>query len=151
MTDTTDTLTSPGEANTRRRKRRETLTYIFAGVLGGVIGGILAIADQGDGNLFTGDWANMTIDPTIAVILAVALLLGLIAFPLWCFGQIDELVRERNLIGYSGGMMAVMGGVPAWAVLHAGGLAPYPSAAGAWAIGFVATFAAFGFAWIRSR
>ena len=145
------TETSPGEANTRRRKRRETLTYVFAGVLGGVIGGILAIADQGDGSLYTGDWANMTFDPAIAVILAVALLLGLIAFPLWGFGQIDELVRERNLIGYTGGMMAVMGGVPAWAVLHAGGWLPAPDAAGVWALGFVGTFATFGVAWFRSR
>ncbi|MEO0699325.1 MAG: hypothetical protein AAFY81_06355, partial [Pseudomonadota bacterium] len=108
-------------------------------------------AAQGDGSLFLGEWEEMVLDPTIAVILAVTLLLSLIALPLWVFGLTDELVRERNLIGYTGGSMAVMGGVPAWAVLHAGGLAPEPTAQGAWAIGFFATMAAFAYAWISSR
>lgn len=146
----TDNL-NPGEAITRRRNRREILTYIFAGLLGGVIGFIVAFADQGDGSLFKGQWEELVLDPTIAVILAITLLLALIALPLWCFSLTDELVQKRNLIGYTGGSMAVMGGVPAWAVLHAGGLAPFPSAAGAWAIGFFATMAAFAYAWLTSR
>ncbi|MEO0871534.1 MAG: hypothetical protein AAFY19_06165 [Pseudomonadota bacterium] len=148
----TDTIEKhPGEARMKARRRREIMTYIFAGILGGVIGFIVAVADQGDGNLFNGDWDKLVLDPTIAVILAIALLLSLIALPLWLFGLTDELVRERNLIGYTGGSMAVMGGVPAWAVLHAGGLAPEPTAQGAWAIGFFVTMIAFAFAWIRSR
>ena len=147
----TQTDIGPGEARMKARRRREIMTYIFAGILGGVIGFIVAVADQGDGNLFNGDWDKLVLDPTIAVILAITLLLSLIALPVWVFSLTDELVRERNLIGYTGGSMAVMGGVPAWAVLHAGGLAPFPTAAGAWTIGFFATMIAFAIAWIRSR
>ena len=141
----------PGEARTKKRQRREIITYVFAGLLGGIIGFIVSFADQGEGSLFRGEWENLALDPTIAVILAATLLLALIALPLWVFSLTDELVRERNLIGYTGGCMAVMGGVPAWAVLYAGGLAPFPTAAGAWAIGFVATMIAFAYAWISSR
>ncbi|MEL6488299.1 MAG: hypothetical protein AAFQ13_14290 [Pseudomonadota bacterium] len=148
----TDTIEEhPGEARMKARRRREIITYVFAGGLGGVIGAIVTLADQGDGNLFNGDWERFALDPTIAVILAITLVLALIALPLWVFGLTDELVQKRNLIGYTGGSMAVMGGVPAWAVLHAGGLAPFPTAAGAWAIGFFATMAAFAYAWISSR
>lgn len=149
MTDAIET--NPGEARTRARKRREIITYVFAGCVGGVIGAIVTLADQGDGNLLNGDWTNLSFDPTIAVILAITLLLALIALPLWVFGLTDELVQKRNLIGYTGGSMAVMGGVPAWAVLHAGGLAPEPTAQGAWALGFSATMIVFAIAWLTSR
>ena len=144
-------ITNPGEARTRQRRRREIITYAFAGVIGGVIGFIIGFADMGDGNLFTGEWDKLVLDPTIAAILAVALVGGLIAFPLWCFTLVDELVRDRNLVGYTGGGMAVMGGIPAWAVLHAGGFVRAPTAADAWAVGFAATMIVFGIAWLRSR
>lgn len=142
---------SPGEARMRQRKRREIFTAVFAAMPGGVIGFIVAFADQGDGNLFNGERDKLALDPTIAVVLAVALLLALIALPLWCFTLADELVVKSNLIGFTGGSMAVMGGVPAWAVLHAGGLAPPPTAPGAWSIGFAATVIVFAIAWLRSR
>lgn len=142
---------SPGEARMRQRKRREIITYVIAGFVGGVIGATIAIADRGDGNLFNGNWDDLVLDPVIALILAAALILALIALPVWAFTVSDELVRQRNLIGYAGGSMAVMGGVPAWAVLHAGGLAPAPDAFGVWVIGFVVTFATFAVAWLRSR
>ncbi|MEO0590905.1 MAG: hypothetical protein AAFZ11_10140 [Pseudomonadota bacterium] len=147
----TQTDIGPGEARMKARRRREIITYVFASLLGGGIGIILSVADQGDGSLFLGEWEEMVLDPTIAVILATTLLLSLIALPLWAFTVTDELVLKRNLIGYTGGSMAVMGGVPAWAVLHAGGLAPEPTAQGAWAIGFFVTMIAFAFAWISSR
>jgi len=151
MNITPSPASNPGEQRTRARKRREILTYIFAGVTGGVIGAIATLADQGDGSLFQGRWEAMTLSPAISVVLAVALMLGLIAFPLWRFSRIDELVRQRNLVGYTGGMMVVMGGVPAWAVLHAGGFVSVPKEFGVWALGFAATFITFGYTWIKSR
>lgn len=42
--------------------------------------------------------------------------------------------------------MAVMGGAPVWAVLHAGGLLPAPTVPGVWLLGFIATFVTFGLA-----
>ncbi|MEM7688198.1 MAG: hypothetical protein AAF291_04180 [Pseudomonadota bacterium] len=142
---------SPGEARTRQRNRREIITYAFAGVIGMVLGAVTVLADKGSGDLFFGQWETMVFDPTIAVILAVTIVLGFIALPFWSFTVIDELVRERNLIGYTGGGMIVMGGAPAWAVLHSGGLVPAPSVAGVWALGFFSTMIVFAIAWIRSR
>lgn len=146
-----NTETSPGEARTRARKRREIITYTASGLLGGVLGYLIAFGNKGEGDLFRGDWDKIVLDPTIAVVLAIALILGLIVMPVWAFSVSDELVRQRNYIGYTGGGMAMMGGVPAWAMLHAGGLAPAPTASGAWAIGFFATLFVFAIAWLRSR
>lgn len=141
---------SPGETRTRQRNRREIITYVFAGAIGMVLGAITVLADKGSGDLFTGEWETMVFDPTLAVILAATILLGFVALPFWCFTVIDEVVKERNLIGYTGGGMVVMGGAPAWAVLHAGGFVHAPSAAGIWALGFLATMIVFAIAWIRS-
>ena len=135
----------------RQRRRREIITYVTAGLVGGVIGFLVAFADQGDGNLFNGDWDKLVLDPAMAVGLAIALVLGIIVLPLWAFTVSDELVRERNYIGYTGGCMAFMGLVPAWALLHAGGLAPEPTVPAAWAIGFFATMGTFAIAWFRIR
>jgi hypothetical protein len=100
---------SPGEARTRQRRRRQALTLFFAGVLGGTIGFLVSFSDQGEGSLFAGDWEKLAYDPAVAIALAVALVLASIAFPLWCFTLIDEVQRERNLVGYAGGGMVVIG------------------------------------------
>lgn len=142
---------SPGEARTRKRQRREMITYTIAALVGGVIGFLVAVADKGEGDLFSGDWDKLVLDPVIAVILAIAVVVGVIIMPAWSFTVSDELVRERNYIGYTGGGMAVMGLVPAWALLHAGGLVSAPTAPGAWAIGFFVTMATFAVAWFRTR
>ena len=142
---------SPGEARMRQRKRREIITYVTAGLVGGVIGFLVAVGNKGEGNLFDGSWDKLVLDPVVAVILAIALILGIIVMPIWAFTVSDELVRERNYIGYTGGCMAFMGLVPAWALLHAGGLAPEPTVSAAWAIGFFATMGTFAVAWFRSR
>ncbi|NQX94773.1 MAG: hypothetical protein HRT64_07645 [Erythrobacter sp.] len=142
---------SPGEVRTRQRKRREIITYIAAGTVGGTIGFLIAFTDKGDGNPFSGDWEKLILDPMMAVILSIALFVGLVALPLWAFTVSDGFVKERNYIGYMGGGMAFMAGVPIWARLHAGSLAPAPTAFAAWVIGFAATMISFAFAWIRSR
>lgn len=136
----------PGEARSRRRTRNEIYLYIFCALLGGVIGFIAAFADKGDANLFRGEWDRLVLDPTVAVVMAAALFLSLTVLPVWCFSLVDELVRERNYIGYTGGCVAVLGGYPAWLMLHAGGLAGPPHAMGVWAIAFLAMMAAFLFA-----
>ena len=142
---------SPGEARTRQRQRRQMLTYVFAGTLGGAIGFFARFADQGDGSLFKGEWEALAFDPLVAIALAVTLVLTFIAFPLWCFTLIDEVQRDRNLVGFAGGGMVVLGGVPAWVVLHAGGLVPAPSSFAIWGLCFAATMIVFAVAWLRSR
>jgi len=147
----TDTELSPGEARMRVRRRREILTYVTAAIIGATVGFLMVFANNGEGDLYSGEWDKIVLDPAIAIGLAIALIVGVIIMPAWVFTISDELVRQRNYIGYTGGSMAVMGGAPAWAVLHAGGLVPAPSAAGVWLLGFIATFVTFGVAWLRSR
>ncbi len=147
----TDEQAPPGEANTRRRVRKEVYYITGAGLLGGVIGVIVAVSDQGDGNVFGGDWDKLSLDPTVAILLAVVLVFALTILPLWMFRLTDELVREQNLIAFTGGALAVLSGFPAWAVLHAGGWAPEPDPFGVWMIAFLSMFVAFGYAKWRAR
>jgi len=140
-----------GELKTRRRKRRDLAIITCAALLGGVIGGLVATNDKGTGSLFDGSWDKLVFDPGVSIALAIALALALIALPLWCFTLVDELVREQNLVGFTGGAVAVLGLTPVWAVLHAGGFLPMPTAAGIWLLTFIASMATFGFVWLRDR
>lgn len=126
----------PGEARTRIRQRRQLVFIALGGVIGGIIGGLTGLFDQGNGNLFSGDWDKLKLNPAIAIVISALIIVGFIALPLRGFGQIDEFKRENNFIGFTGGCLAVIGGFPIWAVLHAGGMLPPPHAFGIWVIGF---------------
>lgn len=133
----------PGEARTRQRKRRQIVFISIAALLGGAIGFVTGFFDKGDGSLFTGDWEALSLDPAIAAILAVALIVGFMVLPLYGFTQVDEIKREYNLIGFTGGCIAVITGFPVWAVLYAGGFGPAPHAFGVFAIAFVAMMVSY--------
>jgi len=126
----------PGEARTRTRQRRQIAYIALGGLIGGVIGGLTGAFDQGDGSLFGGDWEQLKLDPAIAIGIAALLAVGFIALPLSGFRQIDEFKRENNFIGFTGGCLAVIAGLPIWAALYAGGMLPPPHAFGIWLIGF---------------
>jgi len=136
----------PGEARTKKRMRTQIIYIAIAGVLGGVIGFSTAFFDQGDGSLFNGDWEDLALDPTIALILAAGLLFAFLALPLWGFRMIDDYKREHNFIAFTAGSLAVMSGFPVWAMLYAGGFAPPPHAFGVWAIGFFSMAAGYLYA-----
>jgi hypothetical protein len=140
----------PGEARTRKRQMRQLAFIMVSGLIGGIVGFSTGFFDQGDGNLFHGDWDELSLDPAIALLLAGVLLLGLVVLPIWGFRMIDDFKREMNLIAYSAGLIGVMSGFPVWAMLYAGGFAPPPHAFGVWAIGFVSMTLAYGYArWLR--
>lgn len=136
----------PGEARTRKRNIRQAIYFGLAAVIGGVIGGITGFFDQGDGNLFGGDWEALKLPPALAIVLAVMLLGAFVVLPLSGFRMIDDYKREQNYIGFTGGCVAVLSGFPVWAVLHAGGFAPPPHAFGIFAIAFVSMFGSFLYA-----
>lgn len=138
-----------GEARTRQRQRRYVLYLGFAGLVGGIIGFLVAVFDLGDGNLFSGDWDKLALDPAIAILLAVMLLFGFALLPLYGFRSIDELKREQSLIGFTGGCIAVLAGFPMWAVLHAGGHGAAPHPFGIWLLAFFGMLGSYLFA--RSR
>lgn len=140
----------PGEAVTRRRKRRQLAYYALALALGLGIGAALSAYERGAGNFLTPDFAGLSMDPTIALTLAAVWIFAMIGLPLWGFAKIDEHLREQNLIGFTGGCLAVLAGYPVWAMLYAGGFAPYPHAFGVFAIGFLGMGASFAFAKLRS-
>ena len=140
----------PGEARNRERMRNRLLFIGFAGAVGGFIGFLTGFYDQGEGNLFNGDWDALSLDPTLAIALAAALLFALLVLPLMAFRLIDDFQREQNLIGFTAGSLSVLAGFPVWTMLYAGGFAPAPHAFGIFAIGFVSMFAGFIFAQFKT-
>jgi drug/metabolite transporter (DMT)-like permease len=145
MTDR-DMSPGPGEARTRKRRRTQMIYLGIAVVVGGVIGLLTGLFDQGDGSLFGGDWENLKLPPLLALGIVVLLLAGFLFLPLYGFRMIDDYKREQNLVAFTGGCLAVLAGFPVWAVLHAGGLAPPPHAFGIFALAYVAMFGSFLFA-----
>lgn len=77
----TDKELSPGEARMRVRKRREIITYAAAAVIGATIGVLMVVANNGEGDLYSGEWDKIVIDPAIAIALAIALIVGVIIMP----------------------------------------------------------------------
>ena len=146
MTHKSDTLQSPGEARTRQRQRRKTMYLVAAGVLGAVIGFVGTFFDLGDGSIFSGRWDGLSLPPVVAIVLAIAILVGFLILPLWGFTQIDEHQRENNLMGYTGGLAAVIAGFPLWVVLYAGGFVPPPNAFGLWLVGLLAMLGSYLYA-----
>lgn len=146
MGKTDDLPLGPGEARTRERRRTQMRYLGLAMAIGGTIGLFTGLFDQGDGNLFGGDWEQLKLPPVLAAGLAVMLVGGFLALPLYGFRMIDDYKREHNLIGFTGGCLAVLTGFPVWAVLHAGGFLPPPHAFGIYAIAFVSMTAAFLYA-----
>lgn len=136
----------PGEARTRQRQRRQVLFIGLAGVIGGVIGGATGFFDQGDGNVFRGDWDQLKLPPMLALGIAVLLIGAFVALPLWGFRMIDDYKREHNYIGFTGGCVSVLAGYPIWAVLYAGGFVPPPHAFGIFGIAYVSMIVAFLYA-----
>lgn len=136
----------PGEARTRQRQRRQMIYIACAGLIGGVTGFLTGAFDRGDGSLFAGDWDKLALDPAVAVLIAVLLVLGFVALPLYGFCTIDEHKREQNLIAFTGGTVAVLAGFPVWAVLHAGGLGSAPHPFGVWLLAMAGMVCAYFFA-----
>ncbi|MFU7528867.1 hypothetical protein [Qipengyuania sp. ASV99] len=150
MTDT-ETLNlgpNPGEARNRARQRRQIIYFCGAMLIGALTGFFTGFFDQGDGNLFSGDWDKLVLPPAVGIGLAIGLLVGFLILPLWGFAQIDDYKRAQNYIAFTGGMLGVLAGFPIWAVLFAGGFASPPHAFGVWAIGFSSMAIAYAYAWI---
>lgn len=137
----------PGEERTRQRIRKQTLYIGFAGIIGGVIGFVIALSDLGDGNLLSGDWDKLTLPPAVAIVLVAMLLFGFGLLPLSGFRMIDDYKREHNFIAFTGGFVAVLAGFPMWAVLHAGGIGSAPDPFGIWLLGFGGMTVAYLYAW----
>ncbi len=151
MTDTSETKgIGPGEARTRKRMRNQAVFMTFAAAMGGFIGFLTGYYDEGDGSLFNGDWEALSLEPTLAVGLAAALLFALLILPLVGFRMIDDFQREKNFVGFTAGCLAVLSGFPMWAMLYAGGFAPPPHAFGVFAIGFVSMLVGFAFAQFKT-
>jgi putative flippase GtrA len=141
MTDKKDL--SPGEARTRQRQRRQIGYALVAAIAGGLIGFFTGFFDQGNGSLFSGDWDQLKLSPAAAIGLSIALIAAFLALPLWGFTQIDDYKREQNLIGFTGGCLAVIAGFPVWVALHAGGFLPAPSAFGVFLLAFAGMIVTF--------
>ena len=127
----------PGERIARRNRRR--MYYFLGGCagFGAVIGFAIKFFELSDG-VGARDLAALRLPPVAAVLLALGLILGLIAIPLYSFRLIDEVKVQRNMQAMTGASLAVLGGYPAWQALAAGGLLPQPSAVGVFLINYLA-------------
>lgn len=146
MTDKGPRPLGPGEARTRQRRQNQAIYIGVAALAGGVIGFATGFFDQGDGNLFAGDWEDLKLPPVMALGIAALLLAVFVALPIYGFRMIDDYKREQNLVAFSGGCIAVVAGFPIWAALHAGGFVPAPHAFGIFAIAYVSTIISYGYA-----
>lgn len=139
-----------GEAHTRRRRRRQYAFYAVAGALGAGLGAILSAVERGEGSFFSSDFANLSLEPWVALAMAALVLFALLILPLWSYSKIDELLREQNLVGMTGGCLAVLSGYPVWLMLFAGGFVEAPHAFGVFLLGFFGMAATFAYAKIRT-
>ena len=144
-----DEQSNPGEARTRARRNRKIAFMLFAGITGAIIGAFMSGVEGGEGHFFHGDIEDLTLPVWAALLLALAFLFSLVGLPMWGFTQIDDYQVRQNLIAYAAGCVAVVGGYPAWAVLAMGGLLPFPTAFGIFAIAFIATMVTFGVVKLR--
>lgn len=133
----------PGEARARARQRRYVMFLLVCSLIGGLAGFLTGLFDQGDGNLFAGDWGKLSLDPALAILIGALLTIGFVVLPVIGFRQVDEFKRENSFIGYTGGCLAALAAFPLWLALHAGQLAPAPHAFGIWVIAFVSMCASY--------
>ena len=112
-------------------------------MFGGLLGGILGVADQGPGKSLFSDWDKLSISPVMAILLTIGVLIALVGLPVYMFRKIDELKVLRNMQSMVGGWFAVIGGFPAWQLLAAGGLAPPPTAIGLFLLAYGFTLLTF--------
>ncbi|MBX7481320.1 hypothetical protein [Qipengyuania qiaonensis] len=139
---TSDDQPGPGLRKTRKRRRRQLYYMGTAVVLGALIGALLAQPDS-ERSFFGPDVTGLTLDPMAAIGISALILFSLLIFPLWGFTQIDEHLREQNLIGSVGGTMAVLNGYPVWLMLYAGGFVDEPHAFGLFLLAFGGTIISF--------
>jgi len=138
-----------GELRLRQRRRRQWFYYGVAVAAGLVLGLLLAFAEEGEGDFFSSDIANLSLEPGLSLALSGLCLFSFLALPLWGFSQIDEHLRQQNLIGFTGGALAALSGYPVWTLLYAGGLLPQPHAFGIFVLLFVGMIVSFAFAKVR--
>jgi len=134
----------PGERATLARERFQRNFLIGCMLLGGGVGIALAISTEYSGGLIEGlAHGAITLHPVVAIVLALGMLIGLVALPVYGFRTIDEVKVMRNLWSMSVGWFVVIGGYPAWAMLAAGGLVPQPHALGLFLLAYGVTMVAY--------
>ncbi len=140
----------PGERATLARQRFQRNFLIGCMLFGGVIGGALAVGTEYSGGLIEGlSRGAIVLPPVVAIMLAIALLIGLVAVPVYSFRTINEVKVKRNLWSMAAGWFVVIGGYPVWAMLAAGGLVAQPNALILFAATYAVTMIAYAIQWLR--
>lgn len=123
----------PGERADRARTRTKWAMLVGSLVFGGILGGLVGGADQGNGGLFSHP-ERLILSPALSITLAIGFVIGFVGLPVYFYGKVDELKVRINLQGMAGGCLTVLGGYPAWQMLAAGGFMPQPTALGIFAL-----------------
>lgn len=142
----------PGERAARARARFHRNYLLGAAAFGGVIGGLLAVGAPGTRHALAAlVQGQLKLDPLFAIVIAIAVLIGLGALPAYGFRTIDEVKVRRNLWSMAAAWFVIVAGYPAWALLAAGGLLPQPNAAALFIGTYGATMIAYSVLWLRDR
>ncbi|WP_265563368.1 hypothetical protein [Sphingomicrobium arenosum] len=135
----TDPLPTPGEQREARRSRLQMIIIIAAVLLGGAIGGSLAVSTPGDGSfLEAASWP-----PLLSIALAVVALIVVPLLMLSATRTADELEYAHQAWGMQAGGFALLCGYPAWFALWKGGFVPEPAHGAIYAGYFVLTIIAY--------
>ena len=142
----------PGERAARARQRFQRNFLIGSSLFGGVIGGVTVIARRGEISLSQAlKTGAVALDPGIAVLLALGIVVGVVALPIYGFRSIDEVKVKRNLWAMAVGWFTLIGGYPAWVLLAVGGLLPTPDAMTLFAGVYFITMSTALILWLRDR
>ncbi len=138
-----------GEQKVKKQNRKLVYMILAGLVFGLIIGLLMAHAEQGVGNLLTGDVEGLSIQPVYALLLSAALLMGLIGYPLYTLRHVDELERAINVNATAISGLAVLAAFPVWQILALADLLPHPTAYNMFLIAIVAGFASY--IWLKIR
>ncbi|WP_164116738.1 hypothetical protein [Sphingorhabdus sp. Alg239-R122] len=144
-----DTDKNYGEQKVKNQNRKMLKMVAFSLVIGGVIGTLLRNIDGGAVNLLTGNTENISLNPLTAILVAAAIFIGLIGFPLYSLRHVDELERRININATAISGLAVLGAFPVWLLLAIGGLLPHPTAYGMFLIAMASGFVSY--LWLKFR
>jgi hypothetical protein len=105
-------------------------------LLASAIGFMIVFFDQGDGNLFAGNW-QLKLSPALSLLIAALSIFVFLFMPIRNLGKADGFQRDLSLIAFAGGWLGAVSAFPVWAVLYAGGFVPPPHAFGIFGIAYV--------------
>lgn len=147
----TDEEPNIGERAAQAKKSRFNRMLIVMAGFGLMLGAMLRYVEADRGAIYTATPESMAINPAIAILVAIAVVVILIALPASGLKSMDELQRKNNINATAIAGLAAITAFPVWHLLYLGELLPPPTALGMFIILLGSGFAAYVFLSWRNR